>query len=97
MIQRTPLLLERSQHSYGSAKERSFRGGKFNIHRGSRLMDRKPDKTIEQGPKRDRAGDDLKDEPTGHARTRAEPIRRPIGSSLHLIRSKLLIDDHAPS
>lgn len=100
MIQRRPLLFERAQSTYASRKERSFRGGKLNLHtprEGHWLPERIKPKHDEgifrkgpKGKKRRRKGSYLRDEPLRH---RAEPIRRHIGSSVDLTRTALLLNE----
>jgi hypothetical protein len=104
LLLRSPLLLERSHHSYAAAKEKSFRGGKYNRHtprEGHWLPKQVKPKHSEgiyrKGPKgkrRRRRGSYLRDEPL---RKRAEPIRHRIKSSIDLMRTKLLLDHDKPT
>lgn len=101
---RAPLLLERSQHSYASTKEKSFRGGKYNRHtprEGHWLPKAVEPKHSEgivrkgaKGKRMKRAGSFLRDEPIRH---RAEPIRKHIRSDLNLSRTDLLLDHDKPT
>jgi hypothetical protein len=96
-LTRTPLS-ERAS-AYPAKKERSFRGGKFNLHtprEGHWLPERVRGKHKEgifksgsKGKRKKRRGSFLRDEPLRH---RAEPIRKSIGSSL-LVRTDLLLDE----
>ena len=105
LLVRSPLL-ERAAFAstYSSRKERSFKGGKLNLHtprEGHWLPQQvEPDhhegiyRRGSKGPRKKRKGSYLRDEPM---RWRAEPIRKSIGSSLDLERTKLLLDHDKPT
>jgi len=104
LLVRSPLLLERSASTYSSRKERSFKGGKLNLHtpREGHWLPKQVEPEHHEGiyrrgakgPRKKRKGSYLRDEPMRH---RAEPIRRSIGSSFELDRTKLLLDHDKPT